>query len=213
VIAENLEQNEPLKSPYPYFGGKRLVAPIIWKVFGNVQNFVVRARITRLIVFGLIPNFFPITASVPLPAKYSRIASPIDSSDQDLGRPVVFVKLLVDQRVARRLAAVPACALSKNSIRCSAKCSALLIATRLVMSSFNLFPSLWWITMPGSKGPLLPSQTNLDLRTHTLGSAILMKVLRSPISFISGSNASAAYRYSLLRNSTFYKTTIIVTHK
>jgi hypothetical protein len=33
-----LKIQEPLKSPYPYFGGKRLVAPIIWKVFGDVSE-------------------------------------------------------------------------------------------------------------------------------------------------------------------------------
>lgn len=40
MVAENIQPNEPLKSPYPYFGGKRLVAPIVWQVFGNPQNFV-----------------------------------------------------------------------------------------------------------------------------------------------------------------------------
>jgi hypothetical protein len=39
MVAENLQTSEPLKSPYPYFGGKRLVAPIVWQVFGNPQNY------------------------------------------------------------------------------------------------------------------------------------------------------------------------------
>lgn len=29
-----------LKSPYPYFGGKSTVAPLVWSRFGNVRNFV-----------------------------------------------------------------------------------------------------------------------------------------------------------------------------
>jgi len=29
-----------LKSPYPWFGGKRKVAPIIWKGFGDISNYV-----------------------------------------------------------------------------------------------------------------------------------------------------------------------------
>jgi len=31
---------EPLKAPFPWFGGKRLVAPIVWKRFGSVVNYV-----------------------------------------------------------------------------------------------------------------------------------------------------------------------------
>ena len=30
----------PLHAPFPYFGGKRLDAPIIWPRFGQVQNYV-----------------------------------------------------------------------------------------------------------------------------------------------------------------------------
>ena len=30
----------PLKSPFPYFGGKSKVAPLVWERFGNVRNFV-----------------------------------------------------------------------------------------------------------------------------------------------------------------------------
>jgi DNA adenine methylase len=29
-----------MKSPYPYFGGKAYVAPLIWSRFGDVQNYV-----------------------------------------------------------------------------------------------------------------------------------------------------------------------------
>jgi hypothetical protein len=29
-----------LRSPYPYFGGKRKVAPIVWRAFGDVPNYV-----------------------------------------------------------------------------------------------------------------------------------------------------------------------------
>lgn len=29
-----------LKSPYPFFGGKRKVAPIIWKGLGEIANYV-----------------------------------------------------------------------------------------------------------------------------------------------------------------------------
>ncbi len=32
--------NSKLKSPYPYFGGKSKVAPIIWSAFGEVSNYV-----------------------------------------------------------------------------------------------------------------------------------------------------------------------------
>lgn len=32
--------NSKIKSPYPYFGGKRSVAPIIWKGLGNISNYV-----------------------------------------------------------------------------------------------------------------------------------------------------------------------------
>lgn len=31
---------DPLKSPYPYFGGKRRVADVIWRAFGPVPNFI-----------------------------------------------------------------------------------------------------------------------------------------------------------------------------
>lgn len=31
---------EKLKSPYPYFGSKSKVADIIWKAFGNIQNYI-----------------------------------------------------------------------------------------------------------------------------------------------------------------------------
>src|SRR3954463_13930337 len=30
----------PLKAPFPYFGGKSRVAPIIWERFGEVRNYV-----------------------------------------------------------------------------------------------------------------------------------------------------------------------------
>jgi hypothetical protein len=40
MVAENLEPNKPLKSPYPYFGAKSRIAPLIWKVFGNCRNYV-----------------------------------------------------------------------------------------------------------------------------------------------------------------------------
>lgn len=31
---------EPLTAPFPWFGGKSLAAPLIWRAFGNVPNFV-----------------------------------------------------------------------------------------------------------------------------------------------------------------------------
>lgn len=31
---------DPLTAPFPYFGGKSLAAPIIWRAFGNVPNYV-----------------------------------------------------------------------------------------------------------------------------------------------------------------------------
>ena len=31
---------QPIKSPYPYFGGKRKAAGIVWDRFGDVKNFV-----------------------------------------------------------------------------------------------------------------------------------------------------------------------------
>jgi hypothetical protein len=40
MVAENLEPEIPLKSPYPYFGGKSRIAPLIWQAFGNPANFV-----------------------------------------------------------------------------------------------------------------------------------------------------------------------------
>jgi hypothetical protein len=30
--------SEPLKAPYPYFGGKKTVAHLIWRHLGDVQN-------------------------------------------------------------------------------------------------------------------------------------------------------------------------------
>lgn len=32
--------NEPLKAPFPYFGGKASIAPMVWQRFGVVQNYV-----------------------------------------------------------------------------------------------------------------------------------------------------------------------------
>lgn len=32
--------NEPLKAPFPYYGGKSKIASIVWSRFGNVPNFV-----------------------------------------------------------------------------------------------------------------------------------------------------------------------------
>ena len=32
--------SEPLKAPFPWFGGKSRVAPIVWQRFGNVKNYV-----------------------------------------------------------------------------------------------------------------------------------------------------------------------------
>lgn len=29
-----------MKAPFPWFGGKRRVAPIIWQAFGDVDNYV-----------------------------------------------------------------------------------------------------------------------------------------------------------------------------
>jgi DNA adenine methylase len=29
-----------LKAPFPWFGGKSIIAPEVWERFGNVQNFV-----------------------------------------------------------------------------------------------------------------------------------------------------------------------------
>lgn len=41
VIADaGAEGGEPLKSPYPYFGGKRRVAALVWARLGNVANYV-----------------------------------------------------------------------------------------------------------------------------------------------------------------------------
>jgi DNA adenine methylase len=31
---------DPVKTPYPYFGGKRKVAPQVWERFGNVPNYI-----------------------------------------------------------------------------------------------------------------------------------------------------------------------------
>jgi site-specific DNA-adenine methylase len=36
---ENIE-HEPLKAPFPYFGGKRKVAALVWECFGRVENYV-----------------------------------------------------------------------------------------------------------------------------------------------------------------------------
>ena len=30
----------PLKAPFPYFGGKSKVAPLVWSRFGDVRNYV-----------------------------------------------------------------------------------------------------------------------------------------------------------------------------
>ena len=30
----------PIKSPYPWFGGKSMVMPDVWRRFGDVRNFV-----------------------------------------------------------------------------------------------------------------------------------------------------------------------------
>ncbi len=32
--------DEKLKAPFPYFGGKRKVTDVIWKVLGDVENYV-----------------------------------------------------------------------------------------------------------------------------------------------------------------------------
>jgi site-specific DNA-adenine methylase len=32
--------SQPLKAPFPYFGNKRLAAPIVWGAFGRVKNYV-----------------------------------------------------------------------------------------------------------------------------------------------------------------------------
>ena len=32
-------KDEPLTAPFPWFGGKRQVAPIVWKRFGAVRNY------------------------------------------------------------------------------------------------------------------------------------------------------------------------------
>lgn len=32
--------SEALRAPFPWFGGKRKVAPLVWPRFGNVQNYV-----------------------------------------------------------------------------------------------------------------------------------------------------------------------------
>lgn len=34
------EVNTALKSPFPYFGGKSLIASLIWQALGNVGNYV-----------------------------------------------------------------------------------------------------------------------------------------------------------------------------
>lgn len=32
--------NEPLRAPSPYFGGKSVIAPLVWQRFGQVSNYV-----------------------------------------------------------------------------------------------------------------------------------------------------------------------------
>lgn len=39
-MAEPEERIEPLTAPFPWYGGKSLAAPIVWRAFGNVPNFV-----------------------------------------------------------------------------------------------------------------------------------------------------------------------------
>lgn len=34
--------NSPLKSPFPYFGGKSRISPVVWDRFGAVVNYVER---------------------------------------------------------------------------------------------------------------------------------------------------------------------------
>src|SRR6202041_1372731 len=31
---------EKIKLPFPYFGGKRQVVDIVWKAFGNIENYI-----------------------------------------------------------------------------------------------------------------------------------------------------------------------------
>ena len=35
-----MADNEKLKAPFPWFGGKSRVADLVWKRFGNVANYV-----------------------------------------------------------------------------------------------------------------------------------------------------------------------------
>lgn len=40
------------KSPFPYFGGKRLVADVVWRAFGDVQNYVEPFFGSGAVLFG-----------------------------------------------------------------------------------------------------------------------------------------------------------------
>ncbi len=78
VLAEKLE---PLRAPIPWFGGKSLAAPLIWRAFGDVANLVepfagslatLLARPSAAKVEtvsdkdGLIANFWRATAAAPV---------------------------------------------------------------------------------------------------------------------------------------------------
>lgn len=40
VAPPELDEEPPLSAPFPWFGGKSLAAPIIWRAFGDVPNYV-----------------------------------------------------------------------------------------------------------------------------------------------------------------------------
>lgn len=45
-VEGGVAMNAPvLKAPFPYFGGKRRVAPVVWKAFGDTSNYARRSEL------------------------------------------------------------------------------------------------------------------------------------------------------------------------
>jgi len=87
-------------------------------------------------------------------------------------RPVFFVALLVDQVFSCRARFSASMHWSLNATRCIARCSALLINSKLSRLSFSLFSSLWWTPNPLGSSPFSASHTTCARNLHLFGSEI-----------------------------------------
>ena len=130
-----------MKAPFPWFGGKRKIAPEVWAALGDVDNYVRPSRLYRAALPTLYWRAISAIDSVLSVAEAEAIACAICSSVQSAGRPVRFVLLLVDHRISRRLAAHAVTERSWYSRRCLSICSALLTNSKFSIESFSLSPS------------------------------------------------------------------------